>query len=360
MLDQYFSHYYFLYTAGILLSKIFPPQARHISSCFGEDICYTGVFGILCLMFFASWFIFLLGCCFYEKEEPQHNNVLFQVISCVSHGVWNKIKGKGNSDDDILACAIGKYSDTFVHDVRCFMRIIVLFIPLPIYWSLYAQQDSSWTFQAAQLNTNVGGFYIEPDQFKAVGPMLALILIPLWQKLALPFFRWLGHPISPLYSVSLGGFSAAFSFACAGLLQIEIEENDSSLSVLWQFPQFFFLQMGEVLLSIPGLQFAFTTAPPSMKSVLTAAWFCNNAFGNLIVVIMKEIKPVHDQTAEFFMYSLIMLACILLFSYLAHKYERTIGMSQMIASEEQVIEKFVYVEELEVGNLQANSFHSLA
>lgn len=52
--------------------------------------------------------------------------------------------------------------------------------------------------------------------------------------------------------------------------------------------------IGEVLLSIPGIQFAFLQAPQSMKTVLTAFWFINNAFGNLIVVFITELKPVKN------------------------------------------------------------------
>ncbi|XP_063700700.1 solute carrier family 15 member 2 [Culicoides brevitarsis] len=358
-LDQYFSHYYFVYTLGILLSKVFPPEVRSVTTCFQEDVCYTAVFGLLCIVFFASWFIFLLGLCFYKSETPQHNNVLCQVIACVWHALWNKVKGKSSSNE-WLDSAVGKYSDVFVNDVRSFLRVTVLFIPLPIYWSLLAQQDSSWTFQATQMNTTIAGYYIQPDQIKAIGPLLLLLLIPLFEKVINPFCHQC--QISPLHSVSLGGFSAAFSFACAGILQILIEKSDYTLSVIWQFPQFLFLQLGEVLLSIPGLQFAFTQAPSSMKSVLTAAWFCNNAFGNLIVVIMKEVKPVHDQSTEFFMYSILMLLGIVIFSFLAHWYEQrweTRSSEGIIASEEQTIEKFVYVEELGLGNLEGNSLESL-
>lgn len=78
--------------------------------------------------------------------------------------------------------------------------------------------------------------------------------------------------------------------------------------------------LGELLLSIPGLQFAFTQAPASMKSVVTAAWFLNNAFGNLIVVIVTELDVLNSQKAEYFFYALVMLVCIIIFTLLAYEY----------------------------------------
>lgn len=54
-LNQYFSHYYFVYTLGILLSKIIPPEIRAQTKCFGEDECYAAVFGSLAIVFLFSW-----------------------------------------------------------------------------------------------------------------------------------------------------------------------------------------------------------------------------------------------------------------------------------------------------------------
>lgn len=59
-----------------------------------------------------------------------------------------------------------------------------------------------------------------------------------------------------------------------------------------------------------------------MKSVVTAAWFLNNAFGNLIVIICTELKLFETQMAEFFFYATIMLISILFYIYLAYKFVR--------------------------------------
>lgn len=69
--------------------------------------------------------------------------------------------------------------------------------------------------------------------------------------------------------------------------------------------------IGELLLAIPGIQFAFTQAPASMKSVITAVWFINNAFGNLIVVLITELKPVEKQVS-FYLYFKISSTLLLL------------------------------------------------
>lgn len=54
-LNRYFSHYYFIYSAGIMLSKIIPPAIRAQTHCFGKTECYMAVFGALSTIFLAAW-----------------------------------------------------------------------------------------------------------------------------------------------------------------------------------------------------------------------------------------------------------------------------------------------------------------
>lgn len=44
------------------------------------------------------------------------------------------------------------------------------------------------------------------------------------------------------------------------------------------------------MFSISGLSFAYAEAPQSMKSVISATWLLTVAFGNLIVVIIAELR----------------------------------------------------------------------
>lgn len=159
---------------------------------------------------------------FYTKEVEQRENVLFKVIRCILESLKRKIiihKG-GTFLDNIQDI----YEKEFVKSVKVVLQIIKLFLPLPIYWALLAQQDSSWTFQAAKLNTKIVRWHLEPDQMKAIAPLILLALIPLWEQTILPAIdKHLHHLITPLESVTLGGIAAAASFICAGFLEIIIQ-----------------------------------------------------------------------------------------------------------------------------------------
>ena len=76
----------------------------------------------------------------------------------------------------------------------------------------------------------------------------------------------------------------------------------NSINILWLFPQYFVITVGEIILRATGLEFSCSQAPESMKSVLQAAWLMTLAFGSII-----EAKAFNDQALEFFMFACLML-----------------------------------------------------
>ncbi|XP_034945797.1 peptide transporter family 1 isoform X2 [Chelonus insularis] len=95
----------------------------------------------------------------------------------------------------------------------------------------------------------------------------------------------------------------------------------NSMHILWMIPQFIIITMGEVMFSITGLEFAFTQAPISMKSILQAGWLFTVAFGNLIVVIIAEAKIFERQALEFFLFAGLMIVDMLIFAVMAKCYK---------------------------------------
>lgn len=65
--------------------------------------------------------------------------------------------------------------------------------------------------------------------------------------------------------------------------------------MLWIIPQFVVMTLGEVMYSVTGLQFSYSQAPESMKSVIQSAWQLTVGVGNLIVVIITGLKFFDSQ-----------------------------------------------------------------
>lgn len=173
--------------------------------------------------------IFLAGLFFYVKDPHRHHrmndNVLVKFMSCVFES--SKRRWIIHRGGKFLENIQDLYEEDFVQSVRSVLEIIKLFLPLPIYWALLAQQDSSWTFQATKMDTIIGQWRIEPDQMKAVAPLMLLAMIPAWDKVLLPaIHKFTRMEITPVASITLGGIAAAASFIASGFLEIVLQVRD--------------------------------------------------------------------------------------------------------------------------------------
>lgn len=79
------------------------------------------------------------------------------------------------------------------------------------------------------------------------------------------------------------------------MLREHILAEPNNVHMLWQLPQYIVITAGEVMFSVTGLEFSFTQAPASMKSVLQACWLLSVAIGNMLVVVIAELKLFESQ-----------------------------------------------------------------
>lgn len=103
----------------------------------------------------------------------------------------------------------------------------------------------------------------------------------------------------------------------------------NTIHILWLIPQYVVMTMGEVMFSVTGLEFSFTQAPSSMKSVVQSIWLLTVAFGNLIVVVIVEGNFLDAQWKEFFLFAGLMFIDMLIFAMMAFNYKYTQPMSKI-------------------------------
>lgn len=99
-----------------------------------------------------------------------------------------------------------------------------------------------------KMNGDLGFMRIHSDQLQLANPFLILIFIPLYEVAVYPLLKRIGI-CRPLQKMALGGILAGASFLCSMFVQIEIDKSEkSSVSVLWQLPQYIVITLGEVKL----------------------------------------------------------------------------------------------------------------
>lgn len=325
-LGQFFSIFYFSINLGALLSTIVTPLIREGTTCFGEQ-CYFAAFGLPALLMGVAMLVFVSGSPTYIKR-PASGTILTSTASCMWMGVKGKAQSLWGAAPKLphwLDHARATHGSHLVEDVRCFTSVLVLMLPLPFFWALFDQQGSRWTFQATRMNGTMSFLTIQPDQMQVLNPLLILVLVPLMETWGYPLFASCGLLKKPLQRVTTGGLLAATAFFAAAVVESKIQYNitagEPPLSMLWLCPQYVLITMGEVLFSVSGLQFSFTEAPESMKSVLQACWLLTISFGNLIVVLVAEAGQMESQTKEFSLFACLMILDMIIFGIMAHFYK---------------------------------------
>jgi len=108
------------------------------------------------------------------------------------------------------------------------------------------------------------------------------------------------------------------SFACVTAIQVALDLG-ARPGVGWQVFAYLLLAVGEVLVSITALEFAYTQAPPSMKSTVMALWYVTIALGNLLTAWVASLNQFHGAW-YFAFFTALMLAGALAFAAVARRY----------------------------------------
>ncbi|XP_076814658.1 solute carrier family 15 member 1-like isoform X1 [Clavelina lepadiformis] len=125
-----------------------------------------------------------------------------------------------------------------------------------------------------------------------------------------------------VYSVILNSQSSglgAVEFA-PGRRQLD-DINPNTINIAWMIPQFFVLTVGEVFLSVTGLEFSYTQAPPTMKSVVSSFWLLLVSLGSVIVLLIAKTHAIDRQAHEFLLFAGLIGVAALIFVFLARGYK---------------------------------------
>jgi proton-dependent oligopeptide transporter, POT family len=215
-----------------------------------------------------------------------------------------------------------------VDGARAVVRISGVFVMVTGFWALFDQKGASFILQARQMNLDVGavevlgmrlgGFRLEASQLNAVNPFLVLLLVPLFQGVVYPGLVRLGVKVTPLGKMTLGMFLTMLSFVVMAGIQAVID-GGARPHVYWQVVPILILTMGEVMISVTGLEFAFTQAPKTLKSTIMSFWLLTTAVGNLVAAVVSQWNRFHG-AAYFLFFAALMLFCAVGFGLLARRY----------------------------------------
>ncbi|MEM9352683.1 MAG: MFS transporter, partial [Planctomycetota bacterium] len=160
------------------------------------------------------------------------------------------------------------------------------FIFLVVFWTLFDQTQSTWIVQAREMDRDVLGWNLDVAALQAANPILVLILVPLFATVIYPALGKFVE-VTPLRKMGAGFFFGAASFAICALAQNWIDQGHTP-SVWWQLLAYAVLTAGEVVLSITALEFSYSQAPKTIKSVIIGVYWLSVSAANFIIAFVNS------------------------------------------------------------------------
>jgi POT family proton-dependent oligopeptide transporter len=158
-------------------------------------------------------------------------------------------------------------------------KLSILFLFVAMFWALFDQTASRWIFQAREMDRNFMGVEWLESQVQAVNPILILTFIPLFTFIIYP---QVGRVVklTPLRKIGAGLFLMGCAFALSSTIQGWIDAGERP-NIGWQILAYILLTAAEIMVSIVALEFSYTQAPRTMKSLILGLFLFSVSLGNL-------------------------------------------------------------------------------
>ncbi|GAD96295.1 MFS peptide transporter Ptr2, putative [Paecilomyces variotii No. 5] len=307
---------------------------------------------LLCLcMFFCGTAVLIVGRKYYIVRPPQ-GSIITNAFKALGMMIVNR--NMDAAKPSWQAAHSGKrtnvpWDDHFVDEVKRALVACRVFCFYPIYWVVYGQFSGNFVTQAGQME----GHGIPNDLMQNFDPISIIVFIPILELLVYPLLRRLHIPFKPISRISLGFIVASLAMMYAAIVQhiiysagpcydqplcdasmIDGVAQGNHVHIAIQTPAYVFIGISEIFASVSGLEYAYTKAPPTMKSFVQSMYLLTNAFGS---AIGEALTPVAYDPAILWMF--VGLACasfatgIIFFILFRHLNEKEEEMNALDANE---------------------------
>ena len=204
-------------------------------------------------------------------------------------------------------------------------RIAIIFVFVAVFWSLWDQSGGEWVTQAEKMDLHFAGINWLSSQIQALNAIMILAFIPLFQYVIYPAINKV-YALTPLRKIGLGLIVTGLSFLISAWIETQIAAGLKP-SIGWQLPAYALLSAGEVMVSITGLEFAYTQAPKHMKAMVQAIYLLAVSAGNLFTALVHIFIANPDGTVKlhgasyYNFFAALSIGCVALYVFVAKAYK---------------------------------------
>ncbi|KAI3844068.1 hypothetical protein MKW92_043897 [Papaver armeniacum] len=196
---------------------------------------------------------------------------------------------------------------TQVENAKILLGMIPIFCCTIIMSTCLAQLQTFSVQQGITMDTTIShNFHIPPASLPIIPIAFMIIIIPLYDQIAVPFIRkYTGHPtgITHLQRIGVGLVLSAISMGTAALIEVERKNVARShnmlnaipvlqplpISVFWLSFQYFIFGIADMFTYVGLLEFFYSEAPKGIKSISTCFLWSSMALGYFFSTVLVQI-----------------------------------------------------------------------
>ncbi|KAH9709359.1 protein NRT1/ PTR FAMILY 4.6 [Citrus sinensis] len=273
-------------------------------------------FGISTITILLSIPIFLAGSSFYRNKIPSGSP-----LTTICKKLARKWKRERTKQPSLILNPQQKASNSLteqctvqqVEEVKIVIKILPIFGCTIMLNCCLAQLSTFSVQQAATMNTKVRSMKVPPASLPVFPVLFIMILAPVYDHVIIPFARKVTKSemgITHLQRIGIGLVLSIIAMAVAALVEIKRKRvaTDSGLldsasplpiTFFWIALQYLFLGSADLFTLAGLLEFFFTEAPTSMRSLATSLSFASLAMGYyLSTVIVSIVNDVTDHSGN--------------------------------------------------------------
>ncbi|KAI2084667.1 peptide transporter ptr2 [Ophidiomyces ophidiicola] len=196
------------------------------------------------------------------------------------------------------------WDDHFVEELKRALVACKVFTFFPIFWVVYGQFASNFVSQAGQM----AGHGIPNNFMQTFDPIAIIIAIPVLDRVVYPILRKYHIEFRPITRITLGFLVVSLAMMYAAIVQHMIYsagpcyerplcdlsivngvKHGNDVHIAIQAPAYMFIGIGEVFLSVTGLEYAYTKAPERLKSLVSSLFLLTSAFGAALGLALSPV-----------------------------------------------------------------------
>ncbi|XP_073009934.1 protein NRT1/ PTR FAMILY 7.1-like isoform X2 [Typha latifolia] len=187
---------------------------------------------------------------------------------------------------------------TQVEEVKCILKMLPIWLCTIIYSVVFTQMASLFVEQGTVMNTKIASFHVPPASMSVFDIISVLSFIGVYHRFLIPLLsKFSKNPkgLSELQRMGVGLIVGMIAMVVAGIVELErlkqvsVGKETSSLSILWQIPQYALIGASEVFMYVGQLEFFNGQAPDGVKSFGSSLCMASISLGNYVSIMLVNI-----------------------------------------------------------------------